>query len=416
MADPQHVEWLKEGVEAWNRRRQEFDFRPDLGEAKLGRAKLIGAKLGGANLRGADLRRADLREADLREADLRRAKLLEAKLGGADLGGASIKSVNTGLSANDGVDPVFTDLSQSFNLTSRQIATMFGDTGVILPDGMKHPDDWPDWVGKPEIEESPNLPDKPAFGEQIEEIDGRITLSSGSAPEREELAGLLADLRDDVADLQSIGNLSNTSPVLAKALDRLLRTIPEHYEDFEQVRFAVAAEKMHRIFATARDDLIKEASEKVGFVDAVLYAADLLKARLPDWGLFLAETADASTLLSENEQVFKDIVNETIDGVRSAPESYDPSVAERLEEYIEGSDVEGDLAAKTLIEKLAHWVFSQARELSKDLVSATRKMVIKGIAGTFLASLGGACLRLAGLLPNELPWILRWLEYLPTLL
>ncbi len=27
MANPQHLEWLKEGVEAWNRRREREDFQ-----------------------------------------------------------------------------------------------------------------------------------------------------------------------------------------------------------------------------------------------------------------------------------------------------------------------------------------------------------------------------------------------------
>ncbi len=34
MANPQHIEWLKEGVEAWNARRQSDNFVPDL--SKIG--------------------------------------------------------------------------------------------------------------------------------------------------------------------------------------------------------------------------------------------------------------------------------------------------------------------------------------------------------------------------------------------
>ncbi|MEM1361054.1 MAG: pentapeptide repeat-containing protein [Pseudomonadota bacterium] len=109
MANEQHVEWLCEGVETWNARRQREDFRPDFSEAgdlvdrlrtagviaSDHRANLVGANLKGANLRwanlrGADLRRANLswaklRGADLRGADLREAVLREANLAGADL-------------------------------------------------------------------------------------------------------------------------------------------------------------------------------------------------------------------------------------------------------------------------------------------------------------------------------------------
>ena len=52
MANSQHIEWLHEGVETWNKRRERGrDFTPDL--------------------RNADLRSADLSNANLREADLR---------------------------------------------------------------------------------------------------------------------------------------------------------------------------------------------------------------------------------------------------------------------------------------------------------------------------------------------------------
>jgi hypothetical protein len=124
MANLQHIQILKQGVEAWNAwREQHWDITPDLTDADLTEAKLSGAFLGGAfltearlsgtalsradllwawlrraDLRRADLRRADLRrtflgEADLREADLRRANLSRAHLSGAHLSGADLSEV-----------------------------------------------------------------------------------------------------------------------------------------------------------------------------------------------------------------------------------------------------------------------------------------------------------------------------------
>lgn len=71
MANPEHLEILKQGVKAWNEwRRKHKGVRPDL--------------------RYAYFFRADLTEADLTEADLFEANLLEANLVGAILNEASI--------------------------------------------------------------------------------------------------------------------------------------------------------------------------------------------------------------------------------------------------------------------------------------------------------------------------------------
>ncbi len=91
MANEEHLRILKEGVEAWNRWREEHpDVRVDLRRAKLHGADLHGADLRGANLRLADLSGADLSEAKLWQADFRGARLRGADLHGADLGGADL--------------------------------------------------------------------------------------------------------------------------------------------------------------------------------------------------------------------------------------------------------------------------------------------------------------------------------------
>ncbi len=71
MANEEHVKILKQGVEVWNKWREENSkVRPDLIGAKLIRADLSGAILRRANLMGADLIRANLRGANLRGAIL----------------------------------------------------------------------------------------------------------------------------------------------------------------------------------------------------------------------------------------------------------------------------------------------------------------------------------------------------------
>ena len=91
MANPEHLQILKQGVEAWNTwRRENESSRPDLSVTTLVSADLRGADLRFASLRGATLMSADLRDATLCGASLHGADLRGADLRGADLRGASL--------------------------------------------------------------------------------------------------------------------------------------------------------------------------------------------------------------------------------------------------------------------------------------------------------------------------------------
>jgi len=99
MANPEHLQILKRGVEVWNQWRRENqdvlfpDLQgADLREAHLSGAYLSGADLSGAHLQKADLQNADFREANLREADLREAYLVKADLREANLSEADLRS------------------------------------------------------------------------------------------------------------------------------------------------------------------------------------------------------------------------------------------------------------------------------------------------------------------------------------
>ena len=111
MANPEHIKLLLEGVECWNRRREEEPFFPDFESANLliefrnadklvcgedlrgnsiDRIPLAGIDFGGANLEGAVLMGADLAEADLTDAVLSKAKLSDSILRCAVLEGADL--------------------------------------------------------------------------------------------------------------------------------------------------------------------------------------------------------------------------------------------------------------------------------------------------------------------------------------
>jgi uncharacterized protein YjbI with pentapeptide repeats len=100
MANPDHLDLLRQGVETWRTwRAQETSIRPNLSKADLSKADLSGANLRGANLRETDLSQTDLSKTDLSEADLRKADLSKADLSKADLrwtrlSGASLRGAD----------------------------------------------------------------------------------------------------------------------------------------------------------------------------------------------------------------------------------------------------------------------------------------------------------------------------------
>ncbi len=86
MANPEHLEILKQGVEQWNKWREKNpDIEPDLSNADLSGANLSNADLSDADLSGTDLSEADLSGANLSNAGLRSANLCQAKLRCANL-------------------------------------------------------------------------------------------------------------------------------------------------------------------------------------------------------------------------------------------------------------------------------------------------------------------------------------------
>ena len=95
MANNEHVAMLKQGVDVWNKWRDENrNIRPDLSGADLSEAELSEANLSRADLNGANLAQANLSRADLESANLRQAVLFDANMSKANLRGANLNVAN----------------------------------------------------------------------------------------------------------------------------------------------------------------------------------------------------------------------------------------------------------------------------------------------------------------------------------
>jgi uncharacterized protein YjbI with pentapeptide repeats len=139
MANPEHLEILKQGVGVWNKWRSDHpDVRADLHRAYLRGTNLGGANLIRAELSGADLREANLNRAELSGADLSGADLSGADLSGADLSGAKLNWANLRAADLNGAD--FTG--------ARAGATIFADIDLSTAKGLETVEHWgPSTIG-----------------------------------------------------------------------------------------------------------------------------------------------------------------------------------------------------------------------------------------------------------------------------
>ena len=95
MATYKHLVILKQGIEIWNKWRDENpNIKPNLSKANLTGANLSGANLSRANLNWTNLSNTCLHDDNLNEAELYSANLSGADLGFADLCGANLSKSN----------------------------------------------------------------------------------------------------------------------------------------------------------------------------------------------------------------------------------------------------------------------------------------------------------------------------------
>ena len=95
MANQEHLDKLREGVEAWNQWRQEHpEIQPDLANANSNHANLVGANLSHTYLGGVDFSFANLQNANLSGSALRGVDFTVANLSGANLSSTNLWDTN----------------------------------------------------------------------------------------------------------------------------------------------------------------------------------------------------------------------------------------------------------------------------------------------------------------------------------
>ena len=98
MANEEHIKWLQEGAESWNKRRGKHIvpdlFVPDFSEAHLITHFLGSSDLEGINLKNGDFRNASMSLLNLRKANLQEAQFQKAILVRIDLGEAELESAD----------------------------------------------------------------------------------------------------------------------------------------------------------------------------------------------------------------------------------------------------------------------------------------------------------------------------------
>ena len=391
MGNPQHLDWLLEGVKAWNARRLREAFRPDFEQVDIRQAFSDAGKLDSGGL-------IPLRGADLGGADL----------WGADLRGAHLRTVYSGAGANDLSAPEYTNLSKAIDLKQEQLEDAHGDTGVILPEGLVHPKDWPDPVGA-----EPRLPGA-TEPEDIAEGNGKLRLVDLAPPHRDDLANIHEDLREDVVVLRGSGSLDNISRGFDTVFARFAKIVDREYDAMDQTRFGVQAGALRKRLEGQREEIGAIDAGKLGELDAILMAAELLAARLPEWQVFLAETQGERGAIEAEVEAVDDALEQASKVMEADPVHFDGSLSERLREYWDTKTTEAYLAGVGLLNDAAFVVFRAVRDFTRDTGTETRKIAVKGLATALVSGLGSVLAKLAGIIPAELEWVLPWLKYIPV--
>ena len=140
MANREHIDMLLEGVDAWNEKRRESDFTPDLSNIDLWvefqKAGLLehntAIPLRRVNFSGANLIGSSMTRAILVDANLERARLIVADLRGSNLDGTKLRGADLTGAKIDGADLVYADLIGA-NLTRTRPwkALLYEDTDKI---------------------------------------------------------------------------------------------------------------------------------------------------------------------------------------------------------------------------------------------------------------------------------------------
>lgn len=94
MSDAEHAEWLKEGVDSWNRRRKKVQFSPDLSGIRF--FDFLPPDFRDAPKTSRFFEKIDLSDADLKNSDLSGLDFVGAKFLGADMSNSNLSMSNFG--------------------------------------------------------------------------------------------------------------------------------------------------------------------------------------------------------------------------------------------------------------------------------------------------------------------------------
>ncbi len=263
MANMEHLDRLKQGVDIWNTWRQHHpSVSPDLSEADLSGAKLSGIDLSRTNLRGTTLSEADLSganfvlalldNADLKGANLGNANLTETFLNQADLSEAILSFAILNL----------TDLKGTNLKNAIAGSTIFVDIDFSRVNGLETVQhEFPSSIGIDTIYRSQgNIPEKFLRGAGVPEtflaymqslvnrpIDYYSCFISYSSKDREFVQQLFEDLQSEgircwiaFEDLKPGDRIAERIEEAVRSFDKLLLVISENSIGSTFVNYEIA--------------------------------------------------------------------------------------------------------------------------------------------------------------------------------
>lgn len=257
MGNPQHLEWLLEGVEAWNARRLREPFVPDLSGMGIraafasatrttthGYINLSKANLSGANLTSANVSRCWFKGADLGHAILKGAILKQANFKGAETRDADVRSTKRTL----------TDLSEVDGITQRQINAMQGDLRTRIPAKLAYPKSWHETV-----EPQPSPPERLNQGKD----EGNKLIPPADDTRRLEIT-----IRErSPADLRAALTASYSQPAELAA------------HMVQQLQFEIAAHKMTAI--PNEEPALSQYNSRLNFLEEMRASVQVIHEILP---------------------------------------------------------------------------------------------------------------------------------------
>ena len=94
MADSEHIQWIEEGRDAWNKRRESNHFVPDFSDLRGEASSFTNKNLAGFNLSGADFSGSPLLGTNFSDANLAGANFSQCILAGSNFSRADLSDAD----------------------------------------------------------------------------------------------------------------------------------------------------------------------------------------------------------------------------------------------------------------------------------------------------------------------------------